>query len=229
MAHRRRCRRRMRSHATQPCFPMRSIRANGGAATLRSSAWSRSSRSATPGAAATIRCRSIEATSPDATAMLGALAGRARAVTSAFEDAGPRPVSKPRGTTGGHMAATGMNHFNILTDDVDATVDFYRDAVGLETGPRPDLGFPGAWMYCGRSPDPARLRRTLEGPAEARRHRPHGVLGDAASPTRSRGSIALASTTRIAARPAPARGRCSSSIRTARASSSTSIRAKPSR
>ena len=50
------------------------------------------------------------------------------------------------------MAATGMNHFNILTDDVDATVDFYRDAVGLEPGPRPDLGFPGAWMYAGGRP-----------------------------------------------------------------------------
>jgi len=50
------------------------------------------------------------------------------------------------------MAATGMNHFNILTDDVDATVGFYRDAVGLEPGPRPDLGFPGAWMYAGGRP-----------------------------------------------------------------------------
>ena len=50
------------------------------------------------------------------------------------------------------MAATGMNHFNILTDDVDATVDFYRNAVGLEPGPRPDLGCPGAWMYAGGRP-----------------------------------------------------------------------------
>ncbi len=45
------------------------------------------------------------------------------------------------------MAITGMNHFNILTDDVEATVDFYRNVVGLEPGPRPDLGFPGAWLY----------------------------------------------------------------------------------
>jgi catechol 2,3-dioxygenase-like lactoylglutathione lyase family enzyme len=45
------------------------------------------------------------------------------------------------------MAITGMNHFNILTDDVDGTVEFYRNVVGLEPGPRPDLGFPGAWMY----------------------------------------------------------------------------------
>ena len=50
------------------------------------------------------------------------------------------------------MAITGMNHFNILTDDVEATVDFYRQAVGLEPGPRPDLGFPGAWLYAGGRP-----------------------------------------------------------------------------
>ena len=45
------------------------------------------------------------------------------------------------------MSVTGMNHFNILTDDVDRTVAFYRDAVGLQTCPRPDLDFPGARMY----------------------------------------------------------------------------------
>jgi catechol 2,3-dioxygenase-like lactoylglutathione lyase family enzyme len=50
------------------------------------------------------------------------------------------------------MAITGMNHFNILTDDVDTTVDFYRDVVGLEPGPRPDLGFPGAWLYADGRP-----------------------------------------------------------------------------
>ena len=47
------------------------------------------------------------------------------------------------------MATTGMNHFTILTDDVPATVDFYRDLLGLADGYRPDLGFPGAWLYVG--------------------------------------------------------------------------------
>lgn len=46
------------------------------------------------------------------------------------------------------MTITGMNHFTVLTDDVERTVDFYRSTIGLETGPRPDLGFPGAWLYC---------------------------------------------------------------------------------
>jgi catechol 2,3-dioxygenase-like lactoylglutathione lyase family enzyme len=30
-----------------------------------------------------------------------------------------------------------------------ATVDFYERIVGLRVGPRPDLGFPGAWLYAG--------------------------------------------------------------------------------
>jgi catechol 2,3-dioxygenase-like lactoylglutathione lyase family enzyme len=41
----------------------------------------------------------------------------------------------------------GMNHFTVLTDDVDRSVDFYVKLLGLATGPRPDLGFPGAWLY----------------------------------------------------------------------------------
>ena len=47
------------------------------------------------------------------------------------------------------MTTTGMNHFTILTDDVPRTVDFYRDLLGLTAGYRPDLGFPGAWLYAG--------------------------------------------------------------------------------
>jgi catechol 2,3-dioxygenase-like lactoylglutathione lyase family enzyme len=47
------------------------------------------------------------------------------------------------------MATTGMNHFTVLTDDVPQTVRFYGDFVGLTDGPRPPLGFPGAWLYAG--------------------------------------------------------------------------------
>jgi catechol 2,3-dioxygenase-like lactoylglutathione lyase family enzyme len=45
------------------------------------------------------------------------------------------------------MTVTAMNHFTVLTDDVERTVAFYREFCGLDAGPRPDLGFPGAWMY----------------------------------------------------------------------------------
>jgi len=46
------------------------------------------------------------------------------------------------------MAVTGMEHFTILTEQLDRTVDFYRDLLGLEPGWRPDFSFPGAWLYC---------------------------------------------------------------------------------
>ncbi|HVE51435.1 MAG TPA: VOC family protein [Casimicrobiaceae bacterium] len=45
-----------------------------------------------------------------------------------------------------------MNHFTVLTDDVDRTVEFYGATMGLVAGVRPDLNFPGAWLYCGDQP-----------------------------------------------------------------------------
>jgi catechol 2,3-dioxygenase-like lactoylglutathione lyase family enzyme len=47
------------------------------------------------------------------------------------------------------MSITAMNHFTVLTDDLDATRAFYIDLLGLREGFRPDLGFPGAWLYAG--------------------------------------------------------------------------------
>ena len=43
----------------------------------------------------------------------------------------------------------GMNHFTILAEDERATLDFYVGVLGLTAGERPDLGFPGAWLYSG--------------------------------------------------------------------------------
>lgn len=42
-----------------------------------------------------------------------------------------------------------MNHFTVLAADLDRTLAFYVDLLGLAVGPRPDLGFPGAWLYAG--------------------------------------------------------------------------------
>ena len=50
------------------------------------------------------------------------------------------------------MAVSGMNHFTILTDDVDATIAFYGELLGLTPGPRPPFTFPGAWLYAGGMP-----------------------------------------------------------------------------
>jgi catechol 2,3-dioxygenase-like lactoylglutathione lyase family enzyme len=41
----------------------------------------------------------------------------------------------------------GMNHFTITAEDRAATLDYYCGLLGLVEGHRPDLGFPGAWLY----------------------------------------------------------------------------------
>ena len=43
----------------------------------------------------------------------------------------------------------GINHFTVVAEDDMATLDFYIGVLGLEIGHRPDLGFPGAWLYAG--------------------------------------------------------------------------------
>lgn len=45
------------------------------------------------------------------------------------------------------MAVAGMNHFTILTDDLDRTLAFYDEHLGLKPGARPPFAFPGAWLY----------------------------------------------------------------------------------
>jgi catechol 2,3-dioxygenase-like lactoylglutathione lyase family enzyme len=46
----------------------------------------------------------------------------------------------------------GMNHFTVIAEDLDRTLTFYTRLIGLQQGPRPDLGFPGAWLYAGGRP-----------------------------------------------------------------------------
>ncbi|MBI3374836.1 MAG: VOC family protein [Betaproteobacteria bacterium] len=45
------------------------------------------------------------------------------------------------------MPASAMNHFTILTDDLDATLAFYAEFLDLQSGARPPFTFPGAWLY----------------------------------------------------------------------------------
>lgn len=44
---------------------------------------------------------------------------------------------------------TRLDHFLVMTHDVDATRDFYRDVLGFTEGHRPELGFLGHWLYLG--------------------------------------------------------------------------------
>lgn len=43
--------------------------------------------------------------------------------------------------------AVQIHHVNILTTDLERTIAFYTDAIGLANGWRPNFGFPGAWLY----------------------------------------------------------------------------------
>jgi catechol 2,3-dioxygenase-like lactoylglutathione lyase family enzyme len=54
------------------------------------------------------------------------------------------------------MAVSRMDHFNILTDDLPATLAFYEEHLNLKPGARPPFSFPGAWLYAdgGRGKDP---------------------------------------------------------------------------
>ena len=47
------------------------------------------------------------------------------------------------------MSIHAMNHFTVLTRDLDATRTFYIGLLGLTEGPRPRFDFPGAWLYVG--------------------------------------------------------------------------------
>ena len=52
------------------------------------------------------------------------------------------------------MPASAMNHFTILTDDLDGTLAFYADLLDLHPGKRPPFKFPGAWLYARDGNDP---------------------------------------------------------------------------
>src|SRR5437764_6144483 len=53
---------------------------------------------------------------------------------------------------GAAMALNALHHVTVQTTDLEATRDFYRDVLGLKVGFRPDLDFPGYWLYCGDVP-----------------------------------------------------------------------------
>lgn len=52
------------------------------------------------------------------------------------------------------MPATAMNHFTILTNDLEGTLAFYAEFLDLHPGARPPFKFPGAWLYARDGSEP---------------------------------------------------------------------------
>lgn len=50
------------------------------------------------------------------------------------------------------MPLTRMEHYLVLSDDMEATKRFYCDALGMREGFRPAFTFPGFWLYVGDTP-----------------------------------------------------------------------------
>jgi glyoxylase I family protein len=49
------------------------------------------------------------------------------------------------------MIARRVDHVSFAVRDLARSLAFYRDVLGLELAPRPDLGIPGAWLQAGEA------------------------------------------------------------------------------
>jgi glyoxylase I family protein len=68
-----------------------------------------------------------------------------------------------------------MHHVSLLVNDTGRALKFYCDILGMQPVPRPDLGFPGAWLGVGPQqihllelPDPDADRSAPEHPGRDR-------------------------------------------------------------
>jgi catechol 2,3-dioxygenase-like lactoylglutathione lyase family enzyme len=50
------------------------------------------------------------------------------------------------------MPLTKLEHYLVISDDIEATRRFYCDALGMRVGFRPELEFDGYWLYVGDVP-----------------------------------------------------------------------------
>lgn len=65
------------------------------------------------------------------------------------------------------MAIKSITHFNIRPFDLEKSMHFYVEVIGLEVGHRPPFGFPGYWLYSNGFPFLHLLgRRPGEGPID---------------------------------------------------------------
>jgi catechol 2,3-dioxygenase-like lactoylglutathione lyase family enzyme len=50
------------------------------------------------------------------------------------------------------MPISALDHYNVVTSNLEVTRRFYSEVVGLRDGERPPFGRAGAWMYLGDHP-----------------------------------------------------------------------------
>jgi catechol 2,3-dioxygenase-like lactoylglutathione lyase family enzyme len=60
------------------------------------------------------------------------------------------------------MPAAQLEHFTLECGDLKTTRDFYCDVLGLTEGFRPQMDFPGYWLYCGGVPVVHLMKREPE-------------------------------------------------------------------
>jgi len=65
----------------------------------------------------------------------------------------------------------GLYHIAIKTEDLAATRKFWVDIIGLREFPRPDFGYPGAWLGCPQPGGLAIIHVYAGGPARVRKAR----------------------------------------------------------
>src|SRR6266436_7364474 len=65
-------------------------------------------------------------------------------------DAASKPARSAMSTNCALPSAVlhGLFHVAIKTSDLESTRVFWRDIIGLKEIPRPDFGYPGAWLGC---------------------------------------------------------------------------------
>ena len=50
------------------------------------------------------------------------------------------------------MTIRALNHFTVMSRDLDASREFYCEVLGMEVGARPPMSFPGLWLYAEGAP-----------------------------------------------------------------------------
>ena len=82
------------------------------------------------------------------------------------------------------MPLTHLEHFLIQTKDLDGTVDWYTEVLGMEEGPHPDFKMPVRWLYLGAE---AVLHLTVGGADVSENRKKY--LGQQSTATRGSGVV----------------------------------------